>query len=243
MFFKRILSLMLIAVLLVTMTSCSITTTAKAVTIQETETMKTTLTESIIETEPEETEMEYIEKIPEVPLYNQLDYYETRYGDSTISLSGCGIVCYAMVLSYLLDREILPDELVRNYHKYKVERGSSYALFLDTQEEWGVTVDHCYWGEAWEEGKLMEALENGQLVIANVREDSVFTDNGHFIVLYGLTEDGKILVRDPYGGNYGRNDFLIDGFENGFAPEYFRKISASYFIYPAKDLNAIASKN
>ena len=189
-----------------------------------------------------ETEYGYVEKFPEVPLYNQLDYPKTRYGDSTVRSSGCGIACYAMVLSYLHDREILPDELAGMYHRYKVKGGSSHSLFTATQEEWGVTVENCYWREAWIEGKVMEALSNGQPIIANVHEDSAFTDGGHFIVLYGLNEDGKILVRDPNGDNYGRKGFLAEGFENGFEPSYFKKISANYFIYQAKNLDALASK-
>lgn len=199
------------------------------------------------ENEPESVEsqdsnFEYVEKFPEVPLYNQLDYGTTRYGDSTVRKSGCGIACYAMVLSYLHDREILPDELADMYHRYKVKGGSSHCLFTNTQEEWGVTVENCYWKEAWLDGKVMEALRNGQPIIANVHKDSAFTDGGHFIVLYGLTEDGKILVRDPNGANYMAKGFLAEGFANGFEPSYFRKISANYFIYQAKDLDAIAAR-
>jgi len=198
-----------------------------------------------IETEPAETEFVYVEQFPEVPLYNQLDYPKTKYGydGSTVRSSGCGIACYAMVLSYLLDREILPDELAGMYHRYKVKGGSSHSLFTNTQDDWGITLeDNCYWREAWVDGKVMEALENGQPIIANVHADSAFTDGGHFIVLYGLTEDGKILVRDPNGANYKRKGFLTDGFQNGFEPQYFRRLSANYFIYQAKDLDALAAQ-
>ena len=198
-----------------------------------------------METEPAETEFVYIEQFPEVPLYNQLDYGSTTYGyaGSTVRSSGCGIACYAMVLSYLLDREILPDELASMYHRYRVKGGSSHCLFTNTQDDWGITLeDNCYWVEAWLEGKVMEALKNGQPIIANVHADSAFTGNGHFIVLYGLTEDGKILVRDPNGANYMKKGFLADGFQNGFEPKYFRKLSANYFIYQAKDLDALATQ-
>ena len=195
-----------------------------------------------VETEPAETELVYVEQFTEVPLYNQLDYMDTTYGNSTVGKGGCAITCYAMVLTYLLDREILPDELAAKYDKYKVKVGSSHSLFTETQEEWGVTMENYYWGEAWGEGKVMEALRNGQPVIANVKSDSAFTTVGHFIVLYGLTEDGKILVRDPNGNNYTASWFLAEGFANGFEPEYFRSISGRYFIYQAKDLEAIAAQ-
>lgn len=186
---------------------------------------------------------EYVEKIKEVPLYNQIDYGMTQYGDSTVRKSGCGITAYAMVLSYLLDREILPDELAGKYHRYKVDGGSSFSLFTETQEEWGVKVNKYDWEAAWIEGKVMEALRNGQPIIANVRKDSVFTNDGHYIVLYGLNEDGRILVRDPNGANYmSQVPILVDGFANGFEEEYFKKLSASYFIYESKDLDTIAEQ-
>ena len=42
----------------------------------------------------------------------------------------------------------------------------------------------------------MEALQQGKLVIA-IMSKGHFTSSGHFIVLRGVTEDGKILVADP----------------------------------------------
>lgn len=179
------------------------------------------------------------EKIKEVPRYNQLDYENTQYGNSTVKSAGCGITSYAMVLSYLLDEEIKPDELLaghKDYHRYKVEGGSAYGLFQNTTEDWGISVETCWWQDAWNGGKVMEALKNGQPVIFNARKGSAFTQAGHYIVLYGLTDDGKILVRDPNGENYMGQGFLVDGFKNGFDPDYFKGLSeqGAYFIFNAK---------
>ena len=44
--------------------------------------------------------------------------------------------------------------------------------------------------------QLVEALQDGKLVIALMSKGH-FTNGGHFIVLRGITEDGKILVADP----------------------------------------------
>lgn len=239
MFFKRILAILMALVLMISLTACGQSATIESATSQKEK--KVEVNPSTEPVEKQDTENNYVENIPEVPLYNQLDYYQTRYGDSTISRSGCGITCYAMVLSYLLDREIFPDELAAMYHQYKVEGGSAHTLFTDTQDEWGVVVQDCYWEEAWGEGKVMEALQNGQPIIANVHADSAFTDDGHFIVLYGLTDDGKIMVRDPNGGNYTEKAFLIECFANGFEPEYFKGITANYFIYEAKNVDVIAN--
>ena len=52
-------------------------------------------------------------------------------------------------------------------------------------------------------------------MIALMESDSIFTDSQHFIVLTGVTEEGKILVHDAYAPNYERWD-LRKGFANGF---------------------------
>ena len=44
--------------------------------------------------------------------------------------------------------------------------------------------------------KLVEALQEGKLVIA-IMTKGHFTNSGHFIVLRGVTSDGKLLVADP----------------------------------------------
>lgn len=234
MLIKRIIAMVMTLVMSLSLFACAYATD-EAQYIESNET-------NPVEVVSEQNECTYVEKFTEVPYYNQLDYYNTRYGDSTVKRSGCGITCYAMVLTYLLDTEIKPDELAEMYHKYKVKSGSAHTLFTETTEDWGVTVEKCSWKKAWGEGEVMEALKNGQPIIASVGSDSVFTDGGHFIVLYGLTEDGKILVRDPNGANYMGRGFLVDGFANGFEPSYFRGISASYFIYGEKDLEAIAAQ-
>jgi hypothetical protein len=84
---------------------------------------------------------------------------------------------------------------------------------------------------AFEQAKA--ALENGQVVIALVNGDSMFTTGGHFIVLTGLTDDGKVLVNDPNGNNYKR---FPDKFENGFKPSEIYKGAVAYWIYGKKEV-------
>ena len=42
----------------------------------------------------------------------------------------------------------------------------------------------------------MDALSEGKLVVA-IMSKGHFTSSGHFIVLRGVTADGRILVADP----------------------------------------------
>lgn len=43
---------------------------------------------------------------------------------------------------------------------------------------------------------ILETLRNGSPIICAMRPGD-FTTSGHFIVLSGVDEDGKVIVRDP----------------------------------------------
>ena len=58
---------------------------------------------------------------------------------------------------------------------------------------WGLTVEGC---TASEPQRIVDALADGKLVVA-IMTKGHFTSSGHFIVLRGVTSDGKILVADP----------------------------------------------
>ena len=117
----------------------------------------------VIETEPEETEFVYQEKFTEVPLYWQQDYPKTRYGNyGTVSSHGCGITSLAMVLSYLFDEDIMPDELAAKYGQYNTKVGSSYTLFSASAADYGIEVK-----QVWDWNEVFEALEDGHVVISN----------------------------------------------------------------------------
>lgn len=178
----------------------------------------------------------YVERFTEVPHYFQSYYPKTRYGNSNIRKSGCGIACLSMVLTYLLDREVPIEYLAEKYSKYKSSYGSSFGLFNNTAAEYGLTVTKV---SDWESVK--EALENGQVVVANPRSKSIFTDGGHYIVLSGLTPDGKILVRDPNLYNYSIWNLPIreKGYAEGFEEKTIKYNCFPCWIYEKKDLDTI----
>lgn len=163
----------------------------------------------IQETEPEQIPAHSIE----VPLFYQTDYPYDRFTTGTISTSGCSITCLAMVATYMTDYPYLPDELADYFGGYmqgvrtKVQRleAASDALQLS-------------WRKATNFHDAMKALKEGCVVIAMMNQNSLFTDSQHFIVWAGVTEDGKILVNDPYEPNYSlwnlKNAFLY-GFSEG----------------------------
>lgn len=161
------------------------------------------------ETVPEETESKEIEyKIyNSVPLYFQNDYPDTMFGAGTVATSGCSITSLAMVATYLTGHEYQPDELAE-YFGGRAENNVA-------RMEYGIDQMKlpCRKAENWH--VVMKELNRGKVVILLVDEKSIFTDSQHFVVLTGLTADGKILVNDSNASNYERWDLkekLITGF-------------------------------
>lgn len=188
-------------------------------------------------TEPPTEEAQPPEFVPEIPIYNQLDYNcpfgYTRLlnGDMpTVKNSGCGIASLAMVASYLLDDpEITPDILAERFGSYNTKWGASWTMFTETDDILGIgdVVQVMNWDDGVE-----EALRNGQPVISNQVSGSIFTNGGHYIVLTGMTDDGRVMVNDPNGENWPR---LADGFENGFKKESITWHCTAYWVYPSKE--------
>jgi hypothetical protein len=77
---------------------------------------------------------------------------------------------------------------------YKCEGSGSYhSLIPDGARHFGLTVDYA---SPDEPQKIVNALASGKLIIV-IMTKGHFTKSGHFIVLRGVTADGKILVADP----------------------------------------------
>jgi hypothetical protein len=73
--------------------------------------------------------------------------------------------------------------------------GSIHKLIPESSEAFGLKtegVENTYGAEA----KIRTALENGNMVVALMGGGS-FTKSGHFIVFYGVNEEGLIYVADP----------------------------------------------
>ena len=136
----------------------------------------------------------------EIPVvyYNQTDarWGNKMYGKSgTIGAAGCGPTALAIAVASLTDNKVTPYDVaqwsVANGHRY--EGGGSYhSLIPSGGRHYGLTVTSI----GRDGKKLVEALQEGKLVIA-IMAKGHFTTSGHFIVLRGVTEDGKLLVADP----------------------------------------------
>lgn len=139
----------------------------------------------------------------EVVYYCQYEdpWADYAYGDSTISVCGCGPTTMAIVVSTLTNQTITPidaAEYATEHGFYFNGVGTMWSYFVRGAEGYGLTsVNH---GD-----DLMAALEcipeGGMVVITVGTSDGtgneLYRGNGHFMAIRGITEEGKILVADP----------------------------------------------
>lgn len=123
------------------------------------------------------------------------------YGDSTLSVCGCGPTTMAIIVSTLTGENVTPIDtadaaMEQGYYFRNV--GTMWSYFNQGAESYNlISVNH---------GKdLMKALEcipqGGMVVVSVGRSDGTGNDlyrgNGHFIAIRGITDEGKVLVADP----------------------------------------------
>lgn len=133
----------------------------------------------------------------EVVYYNQLDerWANTMYGTSgTIGEGGCGPTAMSIVISTLTGEPHDPVELanwsVVNGHRCE-GNGSYHSLIPAAAKGYGLS---CKGNLSAQD--IVDTLSSGKLVVA-IMSKGHFTNSGHFIVLRGVTSEGKILVADP----------------------------------------------
>lgn len=127
--------------------------------------------------------------------------YSNPTGKNTICTSGCGVTSLAMVVSTLSDEKLDPvkanDEALSR-GACNVGTGSYNNLFTE--------ISNTHSGFTYEEvevsktgaDSIIKALKNGALVVANVQQQSPFTNGGHWIVLRGIASNGEVKVADPF---------------------------------------------
>lgn len=157
----------------------------------------------------EDGNIEYLPGSIPVTYYNQTEepWASHSYGrNTTIRSSGCGPTSMAIVASTITGTVVDPItmadwSLKKGFRVYHA--GTSRALFPAAAKEWGFECQ----GLQKNGKKVAEALSSGKLVIA-IMGPGDFTKRGHYIVLRGISEDGKIMVADP--ASRARSDMLWD---------------------------------
>ncbi len=133
--------------------------------------------------------------------YSQKDpkWGDTAYGSfGTIYENGCGPTSLAMIIATLVDNSVTPVEVA----EAGAANGSSTAvgtahlpLLEGAQSKWSFNyVD--YTGQSLD--KVIEIVKSGGLVYMGGQGPAPFTSGGHIVVMRGITEDGKIIIADPW---------------------------------------------
>lgn len=133
-----------------------------------------------------------------IPLFLQWDVrwgYET-YGSDFMAITGCGPTCLSMVRCGLSgDDEWNPLEVAKMSEEsgfYVDGVGTSWDLMTTGATQLGLTVNSVIYDEA----HIIAELKKGNPIIC-IMGPGDFTTSGHFIVLTGVDEEGKITVCDP----------------------------------------------
>lgn len=135
----------------------------------------------------------------DIPLFIQWDkrWSLFSYGKSgTIGSSACGPTSLTMIVVGLTGDTSINPKTIADYsvsNGYRVENiGTSWCLMTTGAEHFGLKGTQI----SINANEISESLRNGKPIIASMKKGH-FTKSGHFIVLKGITEDGKIIVNDP----------------------------------------------
>lgn len=145
------------------------------------------------EVETEELKVENTNK-KQNEFVNYYQYnYDQPYSQGTIATSGCGPTSVAMALTYITGKEITPVETAEfGNGTYTCSEGTMWTFFKDVSAKYGVDCEQ----HEVSVDNIKEGLKNGNPVVISMGPGH-FTKAGHFIVLRGIDENGKVIVADP----------------------------------------------
>lgn len=132
-----------------------------------------------------------------VPMLFQTDpaWANEPYAGSDIATSGCGPVCLSMVYIALTGKtDFGPIDMAAFSEKngFVQDGMTAWTLMTDGASALGLTSTELPASET----SLVEALEKGSPVIASMLPGD-FTTVGHFIVITGVDDSGRLYVHDP----------------------------------------------
>ena len=133
-----------------------------------------------------------------IPAFKQWDerWGYLKYGSNILAISGCGPTCMSMVYSGLMhSKEMSPADMAEycmEHNYYDSESGTSWTMMTTGAENLGLDAEKIVVSE----NSIKTELEQGHPVICSM-EPGDFTSEGHFIVLAGITDKGKLIINDP----------------------------------------------
>lgn len=142
--------------------------------------------------------------------YPNVPYPSTSAPKATVKSGGCGPTCAAMIVSNLTS-EVVDPKAMATYaiqKKARVAGGTDmHVLSKAIAADYGLT-----YATTNDESVLLQHLRSGGMAIANVGGNrpgykGVFSDGGHYVVVAGIAQDGRVIVLDPgyYAGKYNKS--------------------------------------
>jgi lysophospholipase L1-like esterase len=140
-------------------------------------------------------------------------YGDFPYGEGTIAGCGCGPTSWAMIVSTLTGRTVLPPEVATWAHNNGYRSGDDacsgsawwwIGSAQSSEQEWGVRAREITIDEA------PDYLRQGALIMTSVGPGSVLLSpggDGHLLVMRAITADGKFLFADPSDSRSKRNAY------------------------------------
>ena len=162
----------------------------------------------------------------DIPLFFQFDkkWANHSYAGTTIKIAGCGPSALAMVVVGLTgDTSINPQTMA----DFSTSRGwaingagSSWQLMTTGATEFGLNAENVDTTAS----TIVENLSQGKVMIVSTCykgyttptgvSTGYFTNGGHFIVLTGLTEDGRVKVNDSWSEKKSNETFTPEFISN-----------------------------
>lgn len=138
--------------------------------------------------------------IMNIPLYLQTNYTKPiPWGNgktATVKRYGCGPTSVSMIVTYLTGNiNQNPQDIFEwlNSLNYFHGHGFGKAALTKAANKYGVT---CEW-KSLNADSMKTTLLSGKPIIAFMGKGT-FTTGGHYIVLKGVTSDGRIAINDPF---------------------------------------------
>lgn len=147
-----------------------------------------------------------------IPRLLQTDYQETicviRGEPKSVMSSGCGATCVSAVGQYLTGRsELGPDQLFEWAYDngYYFGDGLGHECLVEMAGLFGL---EAIWVKN-DSDRVRFSIRNGCPVIAHMGRGAFSSTSGHYIVLIGETDQGLILVYDPYKPERGEQPYEL----------------------------------
>ncbi|MEE1312817.1 MAG: C39 family peptidase [Lachnospiraceae bacterium] len=131
---------------------------------------------------------------PEVVYYNQADYPGEMYGTSTIQSAGCAPCAMAVCISSFTKEHVSVPKLCEwavEHGYYYSGMGSSHYIIPALAKKYDLNCEAI----GRDREKMVGALYSGKFVVV-LMGPGTFASTGHFMVLTGIDEKGKISVAD-----------------------------------------------